>query len=60
MKTGSEASLPGLYVSECCLYEVVFIKGQTLTRCPECSSLTIWELAEHNATYEMHLQPKSA
>ena len=45
MKTGNEASRPGVYISECCLYEVTFTKGQTFVRCPACSALTIWELA---------------
>lgn len=48
MKTGNEANRKGLYSSECCDYEVVFERGQTLTRCPKCSSLTVWDLAEEN------------
>jgi hypothetical protein len=43
MKTGSTANKAGLYMSECCLKEMRFTKFQTFTRCPKCSSLTIWE-----------------
>jgi len=46
MKTGTTASHKGKYCSECCECEVVFEKGQTLTRCPKCSGLTVWDLAE--------------
>jgi hypothetical protein len=58
MKTGSDASRPGRYFSECCLFEKVFVAGQTFTRCPECSSLTLWEQAEHDRTTEIDLEPK--
>ena len=46
MKTGTDAKEKGLYVSECCSIEKVFSPEQTFTRCPKCSSLTIWEIAE--------------
>ena len=46
MKTGTTANNKGKYSSECCECEVVFEKGQTLTRCPKCSGLTVWDLAE--------------
>ena len=46
VKTVNEANRKGLYSSECCDCEVVFERGQTLTRCPKCSSLTVWDLAE--------------
>lgn len=46
MKTGTTANNKGLYSSDCCNKEVVFERGQTLTRCPKCSSLTLWELVE--------------
>ena len=46
MKTGNDCERNGLYMSECCEFEEKFRKGQTLTRCPKCSSLTIWELVE--------------
>ena len=50
MKTGTEANHKGIYSSECCDFEVKFERGQTLTRCPKCSALTIWEIAEEPAT----------
>jgi len=43
MKTGRDASRSGLYISECCLKEVPFLKGQMFSRCPRCSALTVWE-----------------
>ena len=46
MKTGNTANHQGLYSSECCDFEVTFERGQTLTRCPKCSALTVWDLAE--------------
>jgi len=46
MKTGNDCERNGIYMSECCEYEEKFHKGQTLTRCPKCSSLTVWELVE--------------
>lgn len=46
MKTGTTANHKGKYCSECCECEVVFEKGQTLTRCPKCSGLTVWDLTE--------------
>jgi len=50
MKTGSSAAHDGQYVSECCLFETTFTKGQTFTRCPKCSVLTVWEKAEDDIT----------
>jgi len=46
VKTGNTANHQGLYSSECCDFEVTFERGQTLTRCPKCSALTVWDLAE--------------
>jgi hypothetical protein len=46
MKTGTDAASSGLYATECCLVEAIFAENQTLTRCPKCSQLTIWELVE--------------
>lgn len=43
MKTGTDASQAGVYVSQCCDYETTFTKGQTFTRCPKCSGLTKWK-----------------
>jgi hypothetical protein len=30
-------------ISECCLKEAAFLKGQMFSRCPRCSALTVWE-----------------
>ena len=49
VKTGNTANHQGLYSSECCDFEVTFERGQTLTRCPKCSALTVWDLAEEPA-----------
>jgi hypothetical protein len=46
MKTGRDANRSGLYISECCLKEVSFMKGQMFSRCPRCSALTVWESVE--------------
>jgi hypothetical protein len=46
MKTGRDANLSGLYVSECCLKEVPFLKDQMFSRCPRCNALTVWEWVE--------------
>jgi hypothetical protein len=46
MKTGNTAEQTGLYSSECCDYEAVFDKGDTLPRCPRCQSLTVWDFAD--------------
>ena len=46
MKTGRDANHSGLYVSECCMKEFYCSEGQMLTRCPRCSSLTVWEVEE--------------
>jgi hypothetical protein len=48
MKTGTTANHEGLYSSECCNCEVIFKRGQTLTRCPTCSALTVWDFDEDN------------
>jgi hypothetical protein len=46
MKTGRDANRPGLYISECCLSEVAFTKGQMFKRCPACNALTVWEFVK--------------
>jgi hypothetical protein len=46
MKTGRDANRSGLYISECCLKEVPFPKGQMFSRCPRCNALTVWEWVE--------------
>ena len=43
MKTGRDTNRAGLYVSECCLNEVVLSEGQMCPRCPRCNALTVWE-----------------
>jgi hypothetical protein len=43
MKTGRDANLSGWYMSDCCLKEVPFLKGQMFSRCPHCNALTVWE-----------------
>ena len=47
MKTGRDANRSGLYISECCLKEISFLKGQKFSRCPRCSGLTAWEFVEN-------------
>ena len=44
MRTSEDVRDSGLYVSECCGEELVFIKGDTLWRCPRCQHLCEWEL----------------
>jgi hypothetical protein len=46
MKTGRDANQSGLYISECCLKEVPFLKGQMFARCPRCYALTVWEFVK--------------
>jgi hypothetical protein len=46
MKTGRDAKRSGLYISECCLREVPFLKGQMFSRCPRCNALTVWEFVK--------------
>lgn len=48
MKTGRDATDPGLYISECCIQELYVVEGQMLPRCPRCNALTIWDLDEFN------------
>jgi hypothetical protein len=50
MKTGTTANEKGLYSSECCDCEVIFERGETLTRCPKCSGLTVWEFTGETVT----------
>jgi len=46
MKTSEEARRSGLYASECCGEELLFGKGDTLWRCPQCQHLCDWELVK--------------
>jgi hypothetical protein len=44
MKTSQDAPVSGVYASECCNVQLMFAKGNTLWRCPECERLCNWDL----------------
>jgi len=44
MKTSEDAKQSGLYESECCRQELIFLTGDTMWRCPRCQGLCQWEL----------------
>ena len=44
MKTSEDAKKSGVYESECCSQELIFLTGDTLWRCPRCHGLCQWEL----------------
>jgi hypothetical protein len=44
MKTSQDAPSSGVYASECCDVKLMFSKGDTLWRCPECERLCKWDL----------------
>ena len=46
MKTSEEARQSGLYTSACCGEELLFGKGDTFWRCPQCQHLCDWELVK--------------
>jgi len=46
MKTGKDVNKFGLYISDCCALEVPFNSGDVFSRCPRCSSLCDWEMAD--------------
>jgi hypothetical protein len=46
MKTSEDVFVLGLYSNDCCNEELIFDEGDTFWRCPRCSSLCRWELAE--------------
>ena len=46
MKTSEDAKKSGLYESECCSQQLIFLNGDTLWRCPRCHGLCQWELIE--------------
>ena len=46
MKTSEDARHSGLYASDCCAVELIFIEGDTFWRCPQCQRLCDWELLE--------------
>jgi hypothetical protein len=61
MKTGRDSNRSGLYISECCLKEAAFLKGQMFSRCPRCSALTVWEFVKRVSSQTrdtVHLFPK--
>jgi len=46
MRTSQEARQSGLYASDCCAEELIFMQGDTFWRCPQCKRLCDWELLE--------------
>ena len=44
MKTSEDTKKSGVYESECCSQELIFLEGDTLRRCPRCQGLCVWEL----------------
>ena len=46
MKTSEDVFVLGLYSNDCCNEELIFDLGDTFRRCPRCSGLCRWELAE--------------
>ena len=44
MRTSEDAGESGLYMSECCIVELIFTEGDTFWRCPLCQHLCDWEL----------------
>jgi hypothetical protein len=53
MKTSEEARRSGLYASACCGEELLFGKGDTLWRCPQCQHLCDWELVKVAASGDL-------
>jgi hypothetical protein len=46
MRTSEVAHRSGLYASECCEQELIFIEGDTFWRCPRCQHLCEWTLVK--------------
>ena len=46
MRTGKDVFEAGLYVSDCCLQELLFAKDDSFSRCPRCLQLCEWELVD--------------
>ena len=46
MRTSQDAPESGLYVSECCSIEAIFLQNGTLSRCPRCEGLCNWDLVD--------------
>ena len=44
MKTGEDVRESGLYSSDCCEQELLFVENDSFPRCPRCSRLCEWEL----------------
>ena len=58
MRTGEDVRELGLYVSDCCLEELLFDKDDSFSRCPRCSSLCGWELIETLVILAVAFTPK--
>jgi hypothetical protein len=43
-KTSETVRERAIYAADCCNVEVLFDKGKTFQRCPECEALTRWHL----------------
>ena len=54
MRTSEDARQSGLYASDCCDAELIFIQGDTFWRCPRCQRLCDWELLEATASPTNH------
>ena len=49
-KTTEAVRKHALYVTECCNVEMLFKKGETFTRCPQCEGLALWQLVQLTRT----------
>ena len=54
MRTSEDVRELGLYSNDCCNQELIFAKGDTFWRCPQCHLLCSWEL-EFKITSELEL-----
>ena len=52
MKTGQSVEELGLYSSEYCNEELIFVIGDAFARCPRCQHLCVWELEDEIVTAE--------
>ena len=52
MRTGQNVHQLGLYTSACCNSEGLFLRDDNLSRCPQCSQLCFWHLAEPVLTWQ--------
>jgi hypothetical protein len=46
MKTSEDVLEQGLYASQCCGHEQAFNNQEVFQRCPACSDLCVWVLAD--------------